>query len=40
MTQSDGKHSQSLEVIAPPNALAPKCRPPAILNTAELFAVT
>ena len=27
------------EVVVPPNPLSPKCRPEAILNTAELFEV-
>ncbi|WP_197231946.1 Uma2 family endonuclease [Novipirellula artificiosorum] len=40
MTQSDGKHYRNIEIVVPPNPLAPKCRHAAILNTAELFEVT
>ncbi len=40
MSQSDGKCYRSIEIVVPPNPLAPKCRPRAILNTAELFEVT
>jgi len=40
MMRSDGKHYRSIEIVVPPNPLAPKCRPAAILNTAELFEVT
>jgi Uma2 family endonuclease len=39
MTKSDGKHFRSIEIVVPPNPLSPKCRPEAILNTAELFEV-
>lgn len=40
MTGSDGNHYRKIEITVPPNPLAPKCRPSAILNTAELFEVT
>jgi len=40
MPQSDGKHFRSIEIVVPPNPLAPKCRPTAMLNTAEIFEVT
>lgn len=40
MTNSDGKHYRSIEIVLPPKPLAPKCRPEALLNTAELFEVT
>jgi Uma2 family endonuclease len=39
MSQSDGKHYRSIEIIVPPKSLAPRCRPTAELNTAELFEV-
>jgi hypothetical protein len=39
MTNSDGKHYRSIEIVVPPNPLSPTCRPEAILNTAELFEV-
>jgi Uma2 family endonuclease len=39
MTSSDGKHYRSIEIVVPPIPLSPKCRPEAILNTAELFEV-
>ncbi|MFY8200227.1 MAG: Uma2 family endonuclease, partial [Pirellula staleyi] len=39
MTDSDGKHYRSIEIIVPPNPLSPKCRQEAILDTAELFEV-
>jgi Uma2 family endonuclease len=39
MTNSDGKHYRSIEIVVPPNPLSPKCRPEAILNMAELFEV-
>jgi Uma2 family endonuclease len=37
MTNSDGRHYRSIEVVVPPKPLAPQCKPDAILNTAELF---
>ena len=37
MSQSDGKHYRSIEIVVPPNPLAPKCRANATLSTAELF---
>ncbi len=40
MTQSDGKHFRNIQVVVPPNMLAPRCRPTANLNTANLFEVT
>ena len=40
MTKSDGKHYHSIEIVVPPNQLAPRCKPVALLNTAELFEVT
>ncbi len=40
MTASDGKHYRRIEIVVPPNPLAPQCRRTAILNTAELFEVT
>jgi len=39
MSHSDGHHYRRIEIIVPPNPLSPKCRPSAILNTAELFDV-
>jgi Uma2 family endonuclease len=39
MSNSDGKHYRNIEIVVPPNPLFPKCRPEAILNTAELFEV-
>lgn len=39
MSGSDGKHYRSIEIVVPPNPLAPKCRSEAIVNTAELFEV-
>lgn len=39
MSGSDGRHYRNIGVTVPPNPLAPKCRPEAILNTAELFEV-
>jgi Uma2 family endonuclease len=39
MTNTDGKHYRSIEIVVPPTTLAPKCRPLAILDTAELFEV-
>lgn len=39
MSGNDGKHYRNIGVTVPPNPLAPKCRPEAILNTAELFEV-
>jgi Uma2 family endonuclease len=40
MSQSDGKHHRSIEIVVSPNPLAPKCHPNATLNTSELFEVT
>ncbi len=39
MTGSDGKHYRNIEIVIPPDPLFPKCRPGAVLNTAELFEV-
>jgi Uma2 family endonuclease len=39
MSGSDGKHYRTIAIVVPPNPLFPKCRPEAILNTAELFEV-
>ena len=39
MTQSDGQHYRDIEIVTPPTEIAPKCRPAAKLNTAELFLV-
>ena len=40
MSQSNGKHYRRIEIVVPPNPLAPQCHPTAPLNTAELFEVT
>lgn len=37
MTGSDGKHYRNIEIVVPPQQLAPKCRPLAKLITTELF---
>lgn len=37
MTGSDGKHYRNIEIVVPPQQLAPKCLPSAKLNTTELF---
>ena len=39
MTGSDGKHYRNIEIVVPPQQLAPKCRPFSKLITAELFEV-
>ena len=39
MTQSDGKHFRTIEIVLPPSPLCPKCRPEAFLDTAVLFEV-
>ncbi len=39
MTESDGSHFRKIETVVPPQQLAPKCRPNAKLDTAELFNV-
>jgi Uma2 family endonuclease len=40
MTNSDGKHYRSIEIVVPPNLLSPQCHPSATLHTAQLFEVT
>ena len=40
MSESDGQHYRNIQIVVPPNPLAPRCRPAANLNTAELFDVT
>ena len=39
MTDSDGQSYRNIKVVVPPDPIAPKCRPAATLNTAELFEV-
>ena len=39
MTQSNGKQYCNIEIVVPPAFLAPKHRPTAVLNTAELFGI-
>jgi len=39
MSNSDGKQYRGIEIVVPPNPLAPQCRPSATLNLAELFEV-
>ncbi len=39
MTGGDGRHYRQIEIVVPPNPLAPNCNRQAILNTAELFVV-
>ena len=39
MTQSDGKHYRSIEIVVPPKRLSPRCRPTAELPTTDLFDV-
>jgi len=40
MTASDGKTYRNIEVVVPPTAPAPMCRPTAKLKLVELFEVT
>jgi Uma2 family endonuclease len=40
MTQSDGAQYHKIEIVVPPNSLAPLCRREATLHTADLFSVT
>lgn len=39
MSNSDGNQFRRVEMVVPPNPLAPQCRPSAILNLEELFEV-
>jgi len=39
MSQSDGTRYRDISIVTSPNSHAPQCRPPAVLNTSELFDV-